>query len=376
VLIHTARLLQENLREMGTIARLGGDEFILILADFKDYQQISKIAAKLFNVLQKPLRIGTQEIYITSSIGVSIYPNDGETAETLIRNADAAMYKAKEDGRNSFQFYTQDMTERAFERVLMETNLRRALERGEFVVYYQPQYDTRQQRLIGLEALIRWQHPDLGLVAPAKFIPIAEETGLIVPLDRWVMGAVMRQVTAWYQQGFMPGRVALNLAMKQLDQEDFMAAIQNMLNESGCQPQWLAFEITESNIMRNPEKAIAILEQISDLGIEIAVDDFGTGYSSLAYLKRLPVDKLKIDQSFVHDVPRDDEDVAIVKAIIALAKSMKLSVIAEGVEHRQQADFLLQHGCEQIQGYFYSHPQDSGQISQLLTEHWTLHAQA
>ncbi|MFW2372299.1 MAG: EAL domain-containing protein [Gammaproteobacteria bacterium] len=366
VLIMTARKLQSSLREVDTIARLGGDEYCLILGSFQQPQHINDVATKLFHELQKPMILDNHELYVTSSIGISIYPEDGETADTLLRNADAAMYKAKKEGRNSYQFYTQDMTERAFERILIENNLRRALKQDEFIVYYQPQYDASDDSLIGLEALVRWNHPEMGLVSPARFIPVAEETGLIVQLDRWVFQTAAQQISHWYNQGYNPGRLALNLAMKQLHQEDFIEFIYDVLAKTQCQPQWLELEVTEGQIMKKPEHAIAVLKQISNMGIDIAVDDFGTGYSSLTYLKRLPVNKLKIDQSFIQDIPGDEEDVAIVHAVIALAKSMNLSVIAEGVETNDQKNFLLQHGCNLIQGYLYGAPMEARDFEQFL----------
>lgn len=367
VLINIAERLSVGLREMDTIARLGGDEFTLIVSDFRDTQLINEVVKKLFNILQQPMDINGELLYATSSIGISIYPDDGETSETLIRNADAAMYKAKEAGRNSFEFYTHDMTERAFEHVMMESNLRRAIEQHEFIIYYQPQYDPSTQKIIGMEALLRWQHPEMGMVSPSKFIPIAENTGLIIELDRWVMKTATQQVSQWHKSGLQPGRLSLNMATKQLEQNDLLEFINNCLQQSMCNPEWISFEITESQIMRNPEKAISLLKQISMLGIEIAVDDFGTGYSSLTYLKRLPVDKLKIDRAFVNELPDDEEDVAIVRAIIALATSLKLSVIAEGVENQQQVDFLVAEGCPEIQGFFFARPMPADQVALLLT---------
>ncbi|MDY6978818.1 MAG: EAL domain-containing protein [Pseudomonadota bacterium] len=366
VLINIADRLQCNVREADTIARLGGDEFILIMGNFTDTQHIHDVVFKLFNLLKQPITVDNHDIYITSSIGISIYPDDGENTDTLLRNADAAMYKAKDLGRNSFQFYTHDMTERAFERVLMETNLRRALDNHEFEVYYQPQFDADTGQLIGMEALVRWNHPELGMVSPAEFIPAAEETGLIVPIDRWVMQEASRQIVRWYESGLQPGQLAINMAANQLDQADLIETIHNILEASACQPQWLCFEITESQIMKHPEKAISILRKINSLGIELAVDDFGTGYSSLTYLKRLPVDKLKIDQAFIHDAPDDEEDVAIVQAIIALARSLRLRVIAEGVETFAQRDFLLAQGCQQMQGFLYARPMSATDMEQLL----------
>jgi len=366
VLIEIASRLNNNLREMDTIARLGGDEFTLIVSEFNDMQFIHEVVVKLFNILQQPMRINEHELYATSSIGISIYPDDGQTSEALLKNADAAMYKAKDSGRNSFEFYTHDMTERAFERVLMETNLRRALEQKEFIIYYQPQYDASTQKIIGMEALLRWQHPEMGMVSPGKFIPVAENTGLIIELDRWVMRTATKQLSQWHQSGLKPGKLSLNMATKQLEQKDILEFIKTTLRQSNCRPEWIAFEITESQIMKDPQKAVSLLLEISELGIEIAVDDFGTGYSSLTYLKRLPVDKLKIDRAFINELPHDEEDVAIVRAIIALAKSLKLSVIAEGAEDQQQVDFLIAEGCVDIQGFFFARPMPAEDFEALI----------
>jgi len=276
------------------------------------------------------------------------------------------MYKAKAEGRNNFQFYSSEMTELAFERVVMETSLRAALEHKDFVVYYQPQVDAKKNILIGMEALVRWKHQTIGMVSPAKFIPLAESTGLIVELDRFVMRSAMTQITKWYDDGLNPGVLALNLAVKQLGQKDFFTMLNTMMEETGCRAEWLEFEVTEGQIMTNPEEAIKILNQISDMGIELAVDDFGTGYSSLSYLKKLPIDKLKIDQSFIRDLPDDEEDVGIAKAVIALSNSLNLRVIAEGVETVEQKEFLIENGCKNIQGYFYAKPMPSDEMEDFL----------
>lgn len=369
ILISVADRLNSNLREMDTISRLGGDEFTVIVSDFNEIQHIHEIVIKLFHILQQPIAYQGKELYTTSSIGISIYPYDGNSADILLKNADAAMYKAKEAGRNNFEFYTHDMTEKAFERALMETNLRKALEQDEFFIQYQPQYNANDDSIIGLEALIRWQHPEMGIVPPAKFIPVAEHTGLIVDIDRWVMRAASKQFSAWYEQGLYPGKLSLNMATKQLERKDFVHFIINCLEDSHFKPEWLSIEITESQIMKDPEEAVRLLLELSKYGIEIAVDDFGTGYSSLTYLKRLPVNKLKIDRAFVKDIPHNDEDNAIIRAIIALSRSLNIDVIAEGVEHREQVDFLLSEGCHEIQGFYYSRPVDREGIEKLLLIH-------
>ncbi|MDP3267075.1 MAG: EAL domain-containing protein [Sulfuricurvum sp.] len=368
VLIHVARMIQTHFRDIDTIARLGGDEFSLIIDSLEGIESVSTVAEKLVTLLQHPICIDKRELYVTCSIGISIYPNDGELPENLLRNADSAMYKAKSEGRNSYQFYTEDMTQKALERVALEADLRRALEREEFRVYYQPQVNGISGQLIGMEALVRWQHPELGLVSPVKFIPLAVETGLIILIDRFVMRTGMMQLKQWHDEGLNPGILALNLTIKQLKQDDFISMLQEMMEDTGCLPKWLELEVTEGEVMQNPEQAVRVLKQVSVLGIKLAIDDFGTGYSSLAYLKRLPVDKLKIDQSFVREIPGDEEDVAIVGAIIALSKSLHLDIIAEGVETQEQKEFLTANGCEQIQGYLYGRPMRAEDMDQMLRE--------
>gem|GEM_PF-1089418 len=358
--------LLEVTRDEDSIARLGGDEFTVILEKLSQVQDASLIANKIINALSQAIIVAENTLYISCSIGISIYPDDGVSAQNLLKFADSAMYKAKDEGRNNFQYYNSTMTELAFERVVMEASLRVALENEEFIVYYQPQINGVTDKLTGMEALVRWQHPTMGLVSPAKFIPLAESTGLIVELDRFVMKTAMTQFALWYKAGLNPGTLAMNLAVKQLKQEDFIETLQNLIKDTECKPEWLELEVTESQIMTNPEEAIKILQQISDIGVELAVDDFGTGYSSLTYLKRLPIDKLKIDQAFVRELPDDEEDSAIARAIIALGKSLNLKVIAEGVETKEQKDFLVTNGCENIQGYFYSKPLPADTIEKMF----------
>ena len=362
VLVTVSRMLKKSIREMDTIARLGGDEFTILLSDFKKPEEISEIMAKLFGVLQSPLRIKGNEFFVTTSIGISIYPDNGNTPEILLRNADTAMYRAKEKGRNGFEFYTEDMTEVALEKVQMIANLNRAMEKDEFEVYYQPQYDIRHKQLTGLEALVRWHHPTLGLIYPEQFLPFAEESGLIVALDRWTMRQSMQQLKLWEKLGFQPGRLSMNLTMQQIDQSDFLHFLVGLMSETDCDGASIGFEITEGQLMKDPIRTIEVLSHISDLGIKIAVDDFGTGYSSLAYLKKLPVDTLKIDKEFIRDLPGDADDISIVRSIIALAKSMRIDVLAEGVENDQQLQFLDAEGCGLIQGFLLSRPKPAAEI--------------
>ena len=351
-----------------TLARLGGDEFTILMEDIKSSQQAVNLARKIIKVLERPLEIEGHILYVSSSIGISLYPEDALDASSLLRDSDAAMYKAKDEGKNNFQFYSSEMTEIALERVSMEASLRQALENDEFVVYYQAQTDGLNDKLIGMEALVRWNHPTRGLISPNKFIPLAEETGLVVQLDRWVMLSAMKQVVAWYKQGLNPGKIALNLSIKQLEQDDFISTLIKMIETSKIKPEYLELEITESSLMSNPQSTIIVLKKINELGIELAIDDFGTGYSSLSYLKRLPINKLKIDQEFVKELPFDEEDVGIAKAVIALSKSLNLRVIAEGVETQEQKDFLVNEGCSNIQGYFYSKPIPVDEMEQRLIQ--------
>jgi len=356
VLKEVTHRLRSAIRKEDSLARLGGDEFTIIIENLTQVQDASFLAKKILDVLAKPIIINGNKLYVSSSIGISLYPDDGISAQNLLKYADSAMYKAKSEGRNNFQFYSAEMTELAFERVVMETSLRAALENNELVVYYQPQVNGKSGQIIGMEALVRWKHSTMGLVSPAKFIPLAESTGLIVEIDRFVMKTAMTQMTKWYEDGLKPGVLAMNLAVKQLQQKDFVVMFENLMKETRCKSDWVELEVTESQIMTKPEEAVKILNKISEIGVELAVDDFGTGYSSLAYLKKLPIDKLKIDQSFVRDLPDDEDDRAIAKAVIALAKSLNLEIIAEGVETKEQKDFLIENGCENIQGYYYSRP--------------------
>lgn len=361
-----SKKLEGVVRREDSISRLGGDEFTILVEDIKNEIDVSTLAQKILSSLSEPIIINEHTLYITTSIGVSIFPNDDTDPSNLLKYADAAMYKAKDEGRNNFQYYSQEMTELAIKRVLMETNLRNAIEKEEFVIYYQPQVNGTTDEIIGMEALVRWQHPTDGLIYPDSFINLAQETGLIVAIDQLVMRSAMTQMTEWYAKGLNPGILALNLAMKQLQEDSCISKLRAMLQETGCKPEWLELEVTEGEIMKNPKNAIEVLNKISSMGIELAVDDFGTGYSSLSYLKRLPIDKLKIDKSFVDGLPDDEEDASIAIAIIALAHSLKLGVIAEGVETKEQKEFLVKNGCDNIQGYYYSKAVPADEMQEML----------
>ena len=348
--------LQQSVRKEDTVARLGGDEFTILIEQLNDSMAASSLAEKILDAFRTPQRIQDQDLSITASIGISLYPADGEDTETLLRNADAAMYRAKYEGRNAFRFYSSDMTERALARVAMESALRVALSEGQFTLLFQPQVEICTGRLLGAEALIRWLHPAEGMLLPDSFIPMAENTGQIVAIGTWVLEEVCRAIKRWQDAGMQGVTVAVNLSGRQMLNSDLTQTVRNVLARTGCVPDGLELEITEGFLIQQPDKTKLTLQELRNMGIRIAVDDFGTGYSSLSYLKQFPLSKLKIDYSFVRDIPFDINDQAISKAIIALGKSLGLKVVAEGVENRQQADFLRAQGCDEAQGYLYARP--------------------
>jgi diguanylate cyclase (GGDEF)-like protein len=341
-----------------TVARLGGDEFTILLTEINSLQDAAKVAQRILNILAQPFLLDRHEVFITASIGIAIYPSDGEDVDSLLKNADTAMYHAKDQGKNNFQFYKQSMGATAFERLNLENSLRKAMEREEFIVYYQPRMDIRAGKIIGTEALVRWKHPDKGLIPPAEFIPLAEETGIILPIDEWVLKTACEQNKAWQRLGFSRTRisVSMNLSGQQFRQENLIKVVAKVLDDSKLDPHYLELEITESVIMKNAETAVTMLHKLKDMGVQLSMDDFGTGYSSFSYLKRFPLDKVKIDRSFIKDISKKDQDAAIVKAIIAMAHTLKLRVIAEGVETEQQLAFLRKQGCDEMQGYLLSPP--------------------
>ncbi len=349
--------LKHSLRERDTVARLGGDEFAVLLDDLETEGEAADLADKLLASFREPFLILQRELFVTASIGISLFPDDGETVGTLLKNADIAMYKAKDLGKNTYQFYAADMSTRAFERLTLETSLRRALARKQFELYYQPQVDLETGHVIGFEALLRWNHPDMGLVSPTEFVGLLEDTSLILPVGRWVLRDACTQAQAWRAE--MPEHwwVTVNVSGLQLGGgETFLNTVNEVLAETGLDPERLELEITESVLMHDTDRALKTLEALNDHGVRLAVDDFGTGYSSLAYLKRFAIDTLKIDRTFVRDVPDDADDRAIVRSVIALAHSLNLSVVAEGVETERQIDFLRHQGCEAAQGYLISAP--------------------
>ncbi len=351
-----ATRLIEGVRDMDTVARLGGDEFVVVLEGVHDLEDVMFVANKLLATLARPIEISGHEITSTVSIGVSIFPDDGDVTDELLKHADIAMYQAKEAGKNNCQFYTKGMNATAVNYLLLENDLRRALEQNQFTLHYQPQIDLKTGDLMGVEALVRWQHPDRGLVSPAHFIPLAEETGLIVPIGEWVLREACRQQKLWLDAGKKVGKIAVNLSPRQFRQKNFPGKVETILRETQLAAEYLELEITESCAMEHAGETINQLNQLNQMGMYLAIDDFGTGYSSLAYLQRFPIQKLKIDRSFVNDIHDDMNDAAITKTIIGLAHSMQLRVVAEGVETQNQADWLRQCGCDQAQGFLYAKP--------------------
>ena len=350
----------------GQLARLGGDEFSLLLVELGHFHDAAKIAHRLLEMLKAPFRLGRQEIFVSASIGISLFPSDGDSPEVLLKNADTAMHFAKEQGRANYQFYGRTMNSRALEKLSMEAQLRRALERNELALHYQPKVDAKTGAVVGVEALVRWLHPELGIVGPTQFIPIAEEIGLIIPIGEWVLEEACKQVRAWHQQGYSGLGMAVNIAGPHFRQTKLLRSVGDAIRRLEIPSRCLELEVTESMLMDNLDATQVTLRRLKEMGVKLAMDDFGTGYSSLAYLKRFPLDTLKIDRSFLKDAPDDKGDSALITAIIALAHRLNLSVVAEGVEYENQLAFLRDQGCDLIQGYLVSRPTTPENLDNLL----------
>jgi diguanylate cyclase (GGDEF)-like protein/PAS domain S-box-containing protein len=368
VLKEVARRLRACVRDSDTISRQGGDEFLVVLGELPDTEVVSDIVIKIIERLQEPMRVERQELSSSASVGVAIGPDDGRDFETLLKKADMAMYRSKESGRNAHHFFDPTMDAEAGEHLLMRNGLRRAMERQEFVLHYQPQIDLSSGAVIGAEALIRWSHPELGMVAPARFIPVAEESGLIVPIGHWVLREACRQAVAWQQAGLPELTMAVNLSAVQFKRGDVEQSVIQALEETGLNPALLELELTESILIQNVESVLASVKRLKLLGVKLSIDDFGTGYSSLSYLKRFDIDKLKIDQSFVRDLATDPDDAAIVRAIIQMARSLNLRTIAEGVETEEMLHQLRVFQCDEAQGYHFARPMAAAEMAHYLAE--------
>ena len=369
LLKEVARRLTRVSRKADTLARLGGDEFVLLLNEIDNPRDAEAVAIKVLADLAQPVVISNLDLHISASLGISVSPDDGTDSETLLQHADAAMYHAKKSGRNAYQFFAPAMNAFARERLELENGLRRALDQREFVLHYQPKVDVRTGRIDSAEALVRWRHPKRGLIAPAQFIPLAEETGLILPLGEWVIREACRQAFAWQAAGLRPLRVAVNLSAQQFRQKNLVDLVRGALTAARLPAQYLELELTESAVMEDAEQSISVLRELSELGVRISVDDFGTGYSSLSYLRRLPLDKLKIDRAFIREVVTSRDDAEIVRAIVSLAHALRLQVIAEGVETPDQLEFLNSLGCDQYQGFHFSAPVPSNAFVAMMREH-------
>ncbi|SFU74189.1 EAL domain-containing protein [Pseudoduganella namucuonensis] len=366
LLANVARCMNEAVRESDTVARLGGDEFVIVMPDVARPEDAVAVAEKLLQVLSQPFVIEGQKVYVRTSIGISLYPRDGADEQTLMKNVDLAMYRAKQQGRGRLSFYTEEMNSANRARQRMEVELHNALERGEFLLHYQPKLDTRGGRVTGAEALLRWQHPRRGMVGPADFIPLAEETGLITLIGAWVLREACRQTRCWQLAGLPGLSMAVNLSACQLQRDELLPLVREVLRESGLAPECLELEITETAIMRDAEEAVPLLVELKAVGVRLSLDDFGTGYSSLNYLRRFPLDSLKIDRTFVSEIHSGMNEGTIITAMIAMARGMKLRVIAEGVESEEQAEFLRAHDCHELQGYHIGRPMPAAALEALL----------
>lgn len=369
VLRNAAQRLLQCVRSSDTVSRQGGDEFVIVLSEIAHSQDAEGCAAKILSALSAPVRIDEHDLYITASIGIATYPDDGNDAETLLKHADLAMYHAKANGFNTFQFFEPGMNARAAERQLLENGLRHAIEREQFVLHYQSKINLATGAIVGVEALVRWCHPERGLILPGQFLAIAEESGLIVPIGRWVMTECCNRARAWRDAGLPPIRMAINISAVELRTKGFVSGVRAMLTQAKLEPSDLELELTETFLLQNADSTAAVLEALKDVGVRLALDDFGTGYASLSHLRRFPIDTLKIDRSFVRDIAMDSDDASIVRAVIGMGKSLDMQVVAEGVETSEQFDFLRQQGCPEGQGYYFSEPIVAAEFARNLGRH-------
>lgn len=367
LLLLVAERIASCIRDSDSVARLGGDEFVILLPNLKHPDDAALVAKKILGTVAVPMELEGQELFCTCSIGTILAPQDGEDAETILKHADIAMYKAKDAGGNCYRFYSWYMNEQTIERLAMEANLQRGLERQDFFLHYQPQVDLRSGRIVGVEALLRWNAPEIGMVSPELFIPLAEETGFIIPLGEWVLREACRQAVLWQQPGQPPIRMAVNLSIRQFRQKNLVETITQILEETGLNPNLLELELTESCFFERPDEAMAVLHQLSAMGVKLSIDDFGTGYSSLAYLKMCPLNHLKIAIHFVRDITQNSDDAAIAEAIIAMAHALGLTVIAEGIETPKQRLFLELKNCDLAQGFLFARPMPAEDFTRLLT---------
>ena len=366
LITNIGRRLVSATRPGDIVARIGGDEFVVILEETAERGDVERIAGDLLVALSQPMQLSGHECHTTASIGIAMYPTDGSDVQTLTKNADMAMYLAKEDGKNGFRFFSNEVRAQSIERLTMESALRRALEREQFSLDYQPKVDMASGEISGVEALLRWTHPELGKVSPGQFIPLAEEIGLIVPIGRWVLKEACAQNMAWQHRGLKAVTMAVNLSPRQFGDPHLLDDIDEALAASGMSPALLQLEVTESMVMRNVTRAVRVLDAIQNRGIRLAIDDFGTGYSSMSLMKQFPIDTIKIDRSFVRDLPDDSEDVAIAQAIISMGKALGMTIVAEGVETSEQREFLRAHACDEMQGFLFSRPLPPRDLAELL----------
>jgi diguanylate cyclase (GGDEF)-like protein len=368
LLAELATRLRATLREGDVIGRMGGDEFVVLIEEYTEAAQVAEVAKKILDTVSRPYFLQGQDYQVTASLGISTFPEDGRDTQTLLKNADIAMYLVKEQGKNSFRFFAPQMNVHLVERLSLESSLKQALDRNELLLLYQPKVGIREGQVTSVEALVRWQHPAQGVIHPGEFVPIAEDTGLIMVIGEWILRTACEQVRAWQQQGLPWLRVAVNLSARQFAQENLIQVVRGALHNSGMDPSRLELEITEGMVIRSPERATKLLMQLRELGVRLTLDDFGTGYSSLGYLMRCPVDGVKIDRSFVLNLPHDPDGAAIARAVIAMAHSLKLHVTAEGVETREQWEFLRELDCDEMQGNYFCAPVAPEVIAGLLRE--------